>query len=193
MTLILKYNLHKLLLRIAVTFRSNGYNKHSLAACFFRMKFGFTDERLDLHMPVKFELCISNPSGAMTGQSWQNMEKNSILDHVWQSISLQSIDLSRWYSVSKLGATYCICLPNVGPVSFRVLAPWGAKMCRNLRLLCRYAEMSISDYVLGLQIFVSNRDILKIFSSSNKIQILYTEVKCHPYSWHRSYSKVILT
>ena len=28
-----------------------------------------------------------------------------------------------------------------------LLAPWGAKMCRNLRLLCRYAEMSIYDYV----------------------------------------------
>ena len=98
-------------------------------------------------MSVKFELCISNPSGAMTRQSWQKYEKKSILDHVWQSISLQPIKISRWYYAAKLGATYCICLPNLGPVSVTVVATWGAKMCRNLRLLCRYAEMSIYDYV----------------------------------------------
>ena len=51
------------------------------------------------------------------------------------------------YSVRKLVAIYGICAPKLGPVSVTVLAPWGAQMCRNLRFLCRYAEMSIYDYV----------------------------------------------
>ena len=75
------------------------------------------------------------------------MIKKSFLDHVWQSISLQPIEISQCYSVRILGATYCICPPNLGPISLTVVAPWCAKMCRNLGLLCRYAEMSISYYV----------------------------------------------
>ena len=114
------------------------------------MIFRFPDERLDPHMPVKFELCISNSSGAMTRQIWQKYEKQSILDHVWQSISLQPIEILRCSFLVKLRATatYCIRLPNLDSVAVTVLAPWDAKMCRNLRLICRYAEMSISDYVL---------------------------------------------
>ena len=75
------------------------------------------------------------------------IRKKSIFRHVWQSISLQPIEISQRYFVHKLVAIHYICPPKIGPVSLTVLAPWGARMCRNLRLLCRYAEMSISDYV----------------------------------------------
>ena len=59
------------------------------------MIFGSPDERLVLHMPVKFELCISNPSGAMTRQSLQNMKKNDFGPCLTINISATNRDIAR--------------------------------------------------------------------------------------------------
>ena len=65
------------------------------------------------------------------------------------------------------------------PLSVTVLAPWGAKMCRNLRSLCRYAEMSISDYVWD---FISS-SITEISWRYLAVQIRF---KCSIRSWNFS-------
>ena len=72
----------------------------------------------------------------------------SISDYVWDSISPSIIEISWRYLEVPIRAKYSIQSWHFSPTASTVRAVAGAKMCRNLLLLCRYAERSISDYVL---------------------------------------------
>ena len=110
------------------------------------MIFGFSDERIAC-------ICLLNLSSVS-----QTLQE---LWHVKVDKTMKKIDFSSCLAINisatnrdiativraKLTALYFICAPKIGPVSVTVLTPRGAKTCINLRLLCRYAAMSIYDYV----------------------------------------------